>query len=610
MLKWGYGKFVTGGVKARSQSPIASFNFLSGSLPANLTFSRSSSATQYDATGKVVYAPENLVAQSQDFTNAAWSHFNSTPTAIGGLAPDGTSSAQSLIEDTTASTNHYLIQALSVPAGTPLTASIYVKNGSSDRGVEVRLQTASGGAAAIINPLTGAIAQVPYIVFGSVYSNLSYKITNLGNGWSRFSLSATSSEANPSMYVFLANGTSDGYTGNGASYNYIWGAQVEHTSYSSPVAYNLTTSVAYYAPRFDYDPVSHALRGYLTEESRTNLKSISSGSTTNTMSIGGTAVTRGSGAANSSIVLGGTPGTLAKAQASAGARGQDNFVQASGVAVTISAYLLKPLSFNGEYVCFGDNNNGANFLVFNPFTGVASSVGANIVSYAIRNVGTWWRVEVTYTSTNTTGTVQFYPAFNTDGTANEMTAIGTGYAHTIDGIQCEQGSFASSLIITTASAVTRAQDNCYTLNTSYFNPLAGTLLTTGSVMGISGFAAHACFNDGTTNNEIYLASNNAGYSGLQPAANAAVAATGGGAQGGYSLAIGAVAKMGVSFDGATYTFYVNGTADGTFALGIPAVNQLRIGGRGNQILPLNGWVQSVSYYNSRLSNAQLQALTV
>ena len=47
-------------------------NMLSGSLDSRVTFSRGSNATLVDSTGRIVYAPANLLLRSEEFDNATW----------------------------------------------------------------------------------------------------------------------------------------------------------------------------------------------------------------------------------------------------------------------------------------------------------------------------------------------------------------------------------------------------------------------------------------------------------------------------------------------------------------------------------------------------------
>ena len=80
-----------------SQAPVLrrDYNFLKGSLHPDITFSRSSNATQRNSEGKICYAPHNLVRNSEDFSSV-WNVANGTITANQGTDPNGGNGADLL----------------------------------------------------------------------------------------------------------------------------------------------------------------------------------------------------------------------------------------------------------------------------------------------------------------------------------------------------------------------------------------------------------------------------------------------------------------------------------------------------------------------------------
>jgi len=70
----------------------------SKALDPRITFSRTSNATYYDGY-TTVKAEENLVKYSQDFNNAYWLKEAATVTANSTSAPDGTTTAELLLEN-------------------------------------------------------------------------------------------------------------------------------------------------------------------------------------------------------------------------------------------------------------------------------------------------------------------------------------------------------------------------------------------------------------------------------------------------------------------------------------------------------------------------------
>ena len=96
-----------------------------------ITFSRASNATRIGPTGRVEYAPHNLLTYSEQFDNAAWITARASVVANAVAAPNGTVTADKLVEDTTASNNHRIRQDISTSA-IPYTFTVFCK--AAERG--------------------------------------------------------------------------------------------------------------------------------------------------------------------------------------------------------------------------------------------------------------------------------------------------------------------------------------------------------------------------------------------------------------------------------------------------------------------------------------------
>jgi len=160
----------------------------------------------------------NLWLQSQTFS-VSWSR-NATTISSPFTAPDGTSTATLLTEDTTQA-NHTIYQAYSVVSGLTYTASIYYKP--------------NGTRTIIIDPRVVAVTPI------------SSSTQSVGNGWIRYSytFTATASGSLQAWYELQnPSGTPNAgfYTGDGTSGCYIWGAQFEQGSQAS--SYTPTTTAA------------------------------------------------------------------------------------------------------------------------------------------------------------------------------------------------------------------------------------------------------------------------------------------------------------------------------------------------------------------------------
>lgn len=180
----------------------------------------------------------NLLTYSEDFGNAVWTKNASTVFGDFTIAPDGTKSADKLVE-TTATDLHYVSSSPQVfTSGVTYTFSIYAK---ASTGNVLQIVPPAGAfpvAFANFNLTTGTI--------GSQSGALSVAIISAGNGWYRCSLtlSAISSTYSSAVFLLEPSDTSpraDAYTGDGYSGIYIWGAQLEANS-ASPSSYVATTS--------------------------------------------------------------------------------------------------------------------------------------------------------------------------------------------------------------------------------------------------------------------------------------------------------------------------------------------------------------------------------
>jgi hypothetical protein len=182
----------------------------------------------------------NLLTYSEQFDNAAWTKLQSSVTANSATAPDGTTTADSLIEDSSTNTHLVLQIPSGVSANTVFTMSVYVKpNGRN----WIRLVENNGsGIAAYFDIQNGAL--------GTVLGGTT-AISSVGNGWYRCSIRGTTGAAQTSINfnIRLANANGgESYTGNGTSGVFIWGAQVElgtSTDYQPITDFNTEFKAAY-----------------------------------------------------------------------------------------------------------------------------------------------------------------------------------------------------------------------------------------------------------------------------------------------------------------------------------------------------------------------------
>lgn len=166
--------------------------------------------------GSALGAKKNLFLYTEKFDNAYWTKGNLTVTANTTTAPDGNSTAESVVETNATVGTHRLFRALTIPAGT-YTLSTYVKpNGRN----WIYIYANAGLSTAFVNISTGALGTV---VGATVVA------TSVGDGWYRVSLTfsnVTTVSQTFQIWTASSNGVTS-QTGDGVSGIYPWGVQLE-----------------------------------------------------------------------------------------------------------------------------------------------------------------------------------------------------------------------------------------------------------------------------------------------------------------------------------------------------------------------------------------------
>ena len=558
-----------------------------------IDFTRTSAATYVDASGRIVPTPasRNLLTFTQEFDNAGWVKNDTTITANAATAPDGTLTADKLVENT-ANAEHRAARTETLVAGT-YTLSCYVK--AAERGFFVFRENINGSIVdTFFNLNTGVVA--------STGAGRTSSITSAGNGWYRCAVTATSTGGSATLGFDISdNGARIVYTGTAGSGLFLWGAQLEANTTATDYTRN---NGGVYPPRFDYDPVTLAPKGLLVEEQRTNLLTYSEQFEAANWSKSAATVT-----ANATTSPDGTVDADKLAEtATTSTHYALHFISAVTGTTYAGSIFVKASERSWCLVELGGAMLNT-YAFINLSTGAVGTTSGSPTTVSAQSYGNgWWRIVITKTASSSgTGHFAIYPA-QADGTASYAGTADSGIF--VWGAQLEAGSFATSYIPTVASQVTRTADVATITGANFsqwYNQSAGTFVVEGDYVANVNWRRFMTVDDtaAPANNRIIIngdqnqqllvttsgvnqASLNAGTS---PSANTVTRIASA-----YALDNFAAVR-----DGGTVATDTSGT--------VPTVNRLNIGLHPNGGEYLNGHIRSLRFFPTRLSNTQLQALT-
>jgi hypothetical protein len=244
------------------EGPTLNLNFAgSRTLDPRITFTRTSSATHMGPDGliKIVAANSprfdhsynsatgeieslgllveesrtNLLLRSEEF-ETTWSATRTSVTTNAAAAPNGTTTAEKLIEDSTENNSHFVSQGVTIANATTYTFSCFVKAAERFR---FRLSFSSAGFGSTLNISFNLQTSATTASAGATASIVAYP-----GGWFRCIATATSTATTTSNFsmLLLSDAGNSSYTGDGASGLYLWGAQLEQASF--PTSYIPTTA--------------------------------------------------------------------------------------------------------------------------------------------------------------------------------------------------------------------------------------------------------------------------------------------------------------------------------------------------------------------------------
>jgi hypothetical protein len=522
-----------------------------------IDFTRTTSGTFVGSNGLIQNTPAslNLLTFTQEFDNAVWVKTNSTVTANSVAAPDGTMTADTL---TAASANGTALQTYTA-INAPYMYSVWLRR------------------------LTGT-GNVQITVDGTTYATVAVTTT-----WTRFSATLTPAAGSRTAGVRIVT------SGDAV---YAWGAQLELGSTASDYTRNVG---GLFPPRFDYNPISLAPLGILIEEQRTNLFLQSEAFDTvswiknNSATVPVTTNVAPNGTSTADTLQSASTISYVSQAVTFTGNGDKSFsVFLKAGTATVTRLVLRDTTPTAV------NRGGVNITWT---AGVPSGVATEGTLQGIDAYPNgWYRVRMLATGVVAANANEF--RFSPDTGAGTGTTI-------FWGAQTENGEFATSYIPTVASQVTRTADQASIVApmfTPWFNASAGTFVSSFDVIGSTTATTrrHVWNGSDSGNQRLSLRA-------LDTATNAPIAAVGTGAGvvslNGTALTVNTPTDIAVAY-GTNMAFSQDGATPVTDASAASvSISSLDIGCNIAATLFLNGHIRNITYYPTRLSDLQLQALT-
>jgi hypothetical protein len=523
----------------------------------------------------------------------------SAAAAVGYTDIYGQPFAQKLVESAVSGV-HATAQTVTVVDGTTYTYSFYAKADGRTR-IRVRFGT-SGTGGSFLGSADFDLSNGTVISSSDLTSS---SITPVGNDWYRCACTDVASGTALGCAVFLVEGGTNNYTGDGTSGIYIFGAQLSDSASVDPYAYQpvaAPTSTAYYGPRFHYDPVTLAPKGLLIEEQRTNLVTYSE-----QFDNGYWSKTRSSITANTIAAPDGTltaDKLIEDTTASNLHYASSSTLTALNGAHTATVF-AKFSERNLQIVAIGGTTPRG--CGFNLSTGATfnESVGGPIqadLTCDMTFVGDgWWRCRMSWTADGQTA-IWF---LTSNGNTASYTGDGTSGLY-LWGAQLEVGAFPTSYIPTVASQVTRAADSASMIGNNFarwYRQDEGTFYAQASSFGDAPVRYMTFASDATNSNRIAQYFSAGGTNGLVTA--------GGTSQATMSIGGTTESKVSLAYETDNFAFARNAVVSTDSAGTVPVgLSQIQIGaGVSAATSSLNGTIKRISYYNRRLANTELQAIT-
>jgi hypothetical protein len=533
----------------------------------SLTYSGPSLSTMFDSTGKLTYKPNNLLLQSNTFSNAVWVKSSLNVTS-GAADPFGGTNAFTL---TATGVSAEIYQSVTGNTSTNYVASIWV-----------RRRTGSGSVN-LYKPNDGSFTALA---------------PSLTSNWQQFSTVGPGG-ASTAILDFVIQTSGDAVD--------VYAATLSAVTYeTTPRTADqvITTSSVYYGPRIDYDPNTLAVKGLLIEPLPSTNYCPNSSTLTAWSATGGTLTNNSGGTLdpsglNTASILNPSGGTTAGAFTS-------NITTSVSTEYTAS-YFVKSNGSNFAGIGFYDATNALLYVsIYNLTTGANTFTTGGVTPLTSENIGNgWWRISAKWTTA--VNTVSVTPLIYTYSSGVGADPAATDKIYFL-GPQYEKNFEAATYTPNPSTGTTtRAGDNAQfigaaatAMSSSTFSAIAEASVKTVNAVGIFLVGANSAFGV-----PLYTTSSTTAraYDGVRASVYGNVNT------GGNTWVSGSRAGISASPAGTTLAMAGGGTGTYTNFAGTPTGGAL---GRSTNSATNPGtiWFKSFAVYNQSLPDATLQAKSV
>jgi hypothetical protein len=548
----------------------------------DMAFTRASNGTRVNSAGLVEVVAWNLVEQSETIGVSPWVSANVTITTNATTAPNGTSTAEKITENTS-NGYHQVYQEIFASGsvvGQDYTFSCYAKASERTK-ISLALQTPSVSVATF-DLINGTAS----ITDGSGTAGVA--IQSVGNGWYRCSIYRLNTTTG---YIYgnlqMNNGTVTVYTGDGTSGVFVYGAQLNIGATTKPY---FPTTDRLNVPRLTYQNGGGGCPSLLLEKQSTNELSYSEQfdnadwSVKDNLSVTANATTSPDGTQNADKLV------------EDSSNSNHRVYRAIDGTSKMFSFFAKPSG--RSWVLVLCNNGNTWFDIGNGQLGTVASTS----TATIENVGNGWYRCAVY---NTHASFGALIGLTTGNNVTSYQGDGTSGAF-VWGAQMEASSYPTSYIPTTSSSATRVADVCTktgigaliggTSGTVFFDIKTNPVLTSANYKQFFYYT-----NSSANQGYMYLNSGN-GIITNPPFGNLSSSIT---------LSPNTRYKIALTYANNDFALYVNGVSVATASSGTPLnfENLLSLGNY-QGASEFNEFVfNQYTHFKSRLTNAELASLT-